>query len=43
MNFRESLILATATGTAAVMTSGVGLCRKKDVEKIKKGVRMERL
>jgi 6-phosphofructokinase 2 len=43
MDFRESLILATATGTATVLCPGSGLCRKKDLEKIRKEVRVERL
>jgi len=41
MGFRESLILATAAGTAAVMTPGTELCKKKDVERIKKEVTIE--
>jgi 6-phosphofructokinase 2 len=42
MDFRESLILATATGTAAVTTPGTELCKKKDVEKIQKKVTIEK-
>jgi len=41
MGFRESLTLATAAGTAAVMTPGTELCKKKDVERIKKEVTIE--
>lgn len=43
LSFRESLILASAAGTAAVITTGTGLCRKKDVERIKKEVRTQKL
>jgi 6-phosphofructokinase 2 len=39
--FRESLILAAAAGTAAVMTPGTALCKKRDVERIKKEIRIE--
>jgi 6-phosphofructokinase 2 len=40
-SFRESLILAAAAGTAAVMTPGTALCKKRDVEKIKKEIKIE--
>ncbi len=43
LGFRESLILATAAGTAAVTTAGTGLCGRKDVERIKKEVKLESL
>jgi len=43
MDFRESLILATATGTAAVKTPGTELCKTKDVAKIKQEVTIEKL
>jgi 6-phosphofructokinase 2 len=43
MDFRDSLIVATAAGTASVMTPGTGLCSKKDVEKIRKRVHVKRL
>jgi 6-phosphofructokinase 2 len=40
-SFRESLILAAAVGTAAVMNPGTALCKKRDVERIKKEIRIE--
>ena len=40
-SFRESLILAAAAGTAAVMNPGTALCKKRDVERIKKEIRIE--
>jgi 6-phosphofructokinase 2 len=43
MDFRESLILATATGTAAVKTPGTELCKTKDVAKIKHEIIIEKL
>jgi 6-phosphofructokinase 2 len=43
MDFRESLILATATGTAAVTTPGTELCKTEDVEKMKKKVTIDEL
>lgn len=43
LGFRESLILATAAGTAAVKTPGPGLCRSNDVERIKKEVKLKSL
>jgi len=42
MGFRESLILAAAAGTAAVMTPGTELCKKKDVERIQKEVTIKK-
>jgi 6-phosphofructokinase 2 len=41
-SFRESLILAAAAGTAAVMIPGTALCKKKDVERIKKEITIEK-
>jgi 6-phosphofructokinase 2 len=41
-SFRESLILASAAGTAAVMTAGTALCKKRDVERIKKDIKIEK-
>jgi 6-phosphofructokinase 2 len=43
MDLRESLILATATGTAAVKTPGTELCKANDVTKIKKKISIEKL
>ncbi len=43
MDLRESLILATATGTAAVTTPGTELCKSKDVKRIKQEVTIEKL
>lgn len=43
MDFRESLILATASGTAAVKTPGTELCKTKDVAKIKGKITVEKL
>ena len=43
MNFRESLILAAATGTAAVKTPGTELCKTKDVTKIKEEITIKKL
>jgi 6-phosphofructokinase 2 len=43
MDFRESLVLATAAGTAAVMTPGTELCKKNDVDKIKKEITINKL
>ncbi|MBW2039932.1 MAG: 1-phosphofructokinase [Deltaproteobacteria bacterium] len=43
MDFKESLTLATAAGTAAVMTPGTELCRRKDVERIKGEIKVETL
>jgi 6-phosphofructokinase 2 len=43
LSFREAMILAAAAGTASVMAPGTGLCRKKDVERIKKEVKVQRL
>jgi 6-phosphofructokinase 2 len=43
MDFRESLILATAAGTAAVKTPGTELCKNKDVIKIKQEITIEKL
>jgi fructose-1-phosphate kinase PfkB-like protein len=34
--------LAAATGTAAVMTPGTALCKKRDAERIKKEIRIEK-
>jgi len=42
MGFRESLMLAAAAGTAAVMTPGTELCKKNDVERIQKEVTIEK-
>jgi 6-phosphofructokinase 2 len=43
MDFRESLILATAAGTASVATPGTELCKTKDVKKIRKKITIEKL
>ena len=43
MNFRESLILATAAGTAAVKTPGTELCKVKDVAKIRREITIQKL
>ena len=43
MDFRESLILATATGTAAVKTPGTELCKTKDVAPIKQEITIKKL
>jgi 6-phosphofructokinase 2 len=43
MAFQESLILATAAGTAAVKTPGTALCKLKDVAKIKRELTIEKL
>jgi len=43
MALRESLILATATGTAAVTTPGTELCKSKDVNRIQQEVTIEKL
>ncbi|UCC66615.1 MAG: 1-phosphofructokinase [Deltaproteobacteria bacterium] len=43
MDFRESLALATAAGTAAVLTPGTQLCRREDVERIKGQIKVEAL
>lgn len=42
MEIREALIQGVAAGTAAVMTPGTALCRKADVEKIKKKIFIEK-
>jgi 6-phosphofructokinase 2 len=41
--FRDSLLLAAAAGTAAVMTPGTELCKKQDVERLKTEVRLHAL
>jgi 6-phosphofructokinase 2 len=41
-SFRESLILAAAAGTAAVMTPGTALCQRKDVIRIQKKIKIEK-
>lgn len=43
MDFRESLILATAAGTAAVKTPGTELCKVKDVAKIRREITIAKL
>ena len=43
MDFRESLILAAATGTAAVKTPGTELCKTKDVAKIEQEITIKKL
>ncbi len=43
MDFKESLTMATAAGTAAVMTPGTELARRKDIERIKGEVKIEPL
>jgi 6-phosphofructokinase 2 len=43
MDFQESLILATATGTAAVKTPGTELCKTKDVKKIEQEITIKKL
>jgi 6-phosphofructokinase 2 len=42
MGFRKSLILAAAAGTAAVLTPGTELCKKRDVERIQKEVTIKK-
>jgi 6-phosphofructokinase 2 len=42
-DFREALIMAAAAGSAAVMNPGTALCKKKDVERLKKEVTIEKL
>jgi 6-phosphofructokinase 2 len=42
-DFRESLILATASGTAAVKTPGTELCKTKDVAQVKGEITVEKL
>jgi len=42
MGFRESLILAAAAGTAAVMTPGTELCKKKEVARMQKEVTIKK-
>jgi 6-phosphofructokinase 2 len=43
MGLRESLMLAAAAGTAAVMSPGTAHCNKKDVGRIKKEVTIKKL
>ena len=42
MGFRESLILAAAAGTAAVMTPGTELCKKKEVKRMQKEITIKK-
>jgi 6-phosphofructokinase 2 len=42
-DFRQALIMAAAAGSAAVMNPGTALCKKKDVDKLKKKVTIETL
>ncbi len=43
MDFKESLTLAVAAGTAAVLTPGTELCKREDIERIKGQSRVEKL
>jgi 6-phosphofructokinase 2 len=43
MDFPESLSVATAAGTAAVMTPGTELCKRKDVHRIKEQITLKEL
>ena len=42
-DFRQALIMAAAAGSAAVMNPGTALYKKKDVERLKKEVTIEKL
>ena len=43
MDFRSSLIMAAAAGTASVITPGTELCKKQDVERIQKKITIKKM